>query len=407
VDGSSVRLALAVLATRSIEVIDGRVVLALALLSGLLEVKEVVRSDTKDLVRAGDRLVLQDDGGDVDRVRVELGRGGDGVEPGLKTGESADDTVERNGPDGVTGGRSVGSGEDEDLGETKALGSDLLVVVRLVRAELLEGRASLLVRGELGESTDSLTGGVGGDVEVVTEDGAVGSGNGEGDLGESGIEGLDVDGRVALVGETENGKKTLDFRVGVERPNRDMVASLVADAGIGDVELGENAVALAVLEELLCLDEGSGVGVLGVENTAGTVEGTSRELAEVNFGLIDLGKLADLEVRNIAAGSFLPSELRVNRIEQTVLPLEVVFLHVLVVISLTALANALRSEIGETLVEDAADGVEVLVGRVADYKKEEMRCRERIGKEKKKTHERKRRSSGSQVHRRSRTAAPP
>lgn len=115
-DGSSVRLALAVLATRSIEVVDRRVVLALALLSGLLEVKEVVRSDTKDLVRAGDRLVLEDDGGDVDRVRVELGRGGDGVEPGLKTGEGADDTVERNGPDGVTGSRSVGSGEDEDLG---------------------------------------------------------------------------------------------------------------------------------------------------------------------------------------------------------------------------------------------------------------------------------------------------
>lgn len=238
----------------------------------------------------------------------------------------------------------------------------MLVVVRLIRAELLECRASLLVRGELGESTDSLTGGVGGNVEVVTEDGAVGSGNGEGDLGESGIERLDVDGRVALVGETENGEKTLDFRVGVERPNRDVVASLVADAGIGDVELGENAVALAVLEELLRLDEGSGVGVLGVEDTACTVESAGRELAEVNLGLVDLGKLADLEVRNIAAGSFLPS----------VLPLEVVLLHVLVVVSLTALANALGSEIGETLVEDAADSVEVLVGRIADCRKEEM-----------------------------------
>ena len=72
---------LLVLAARSLELVRRAHLSQSDRLSSVrrLEVEEVVGANAKDVVRVDVRLVLEDDGGDVDRVGEQLGGGGDRV----------------------------------------------------------------------------------------------------------------------------------------------------------------------------------------------------------------------------------------------------------------------------------------------------------------------------------------
>ena len=119
-DGNLVDRLLLVRATGSLDRVlgredTGRLVLGinerrLFAISGVLEVKQEVRASTEHPARldtvARDGLVLEDNAGDVNGMRVELGAGRDGVVPGLEAGDRRHDDVEGNLPcGGVLRGR--------------------------------------------------------------------------------------------------------------------------------------------------------------------------------------------------------------------------------------------------------------------------------------------------------------
>ena len=168
-DGDLVNSLLLVCATRTLNRIlgsqhTGGFLLAvnewcLLAVRGIFEVKQEVGASTEDPTRAnalvGDGFVLEDNAGNVNRVGVELGTGGDRVVTRLETGDRGDDDVEWDLPR-----RSVlGSGENakivtgselENLSELQATVVDDVVVFLLVGVEVLEERLSLRGRSELG-----------------------------------------------------------------------------------------------------------------------------------------------------------------------------------------------------------------------------------------------------------------
>lgn len=168
----------------------------------------------------------------MDRIGVEFRRRGDGVVPGLEAGNGGDDAVEGDRPRGVGGrggvdGEGISSGENEHFGQFEALYPNLVVVERLVGPQSLQESASRVRRSEFGERTDGLSRSDGGNVEVVAENGVVRRRDGEGDLGESGIKGNDVDGLITLRFESQDAKESLHFGIGIEGPNSDVIPRLV------------------------------------------------------------------------------------------------------------------------------------------------------------------------------------
>lgn len=206
------------------------------------DVEEVVGSQSEDPLRRSNlgswlRLVTKNDGGDVDSGRVEFRGGGDGVETRLESRDVGDDSIEGDGPDGGVGRRGrkggvVSSCDLKNLGESKMTVDDLVVVDFLVRSESSETSLDLLRGSVLREEGESLTRRDGRNVEVVTEDGVVGGRSREGDLGESRIEGDDVENGVSLVSlsESEDRKDPFDLDVRVAGPESDVISVLVRDS---------------------------------------------------------------------------------------------------------------------------------------------------------------------------------
>ena len=253
----------------------------------VLEVEQEVGASTEDPAGVDalilDRLVLENNAGNVDRVRVELRTGRNGVVPRLKTRDRRDNDVEGDLPRCSvlgSGGNTdiVLSRELENLSELETTMGDDVVVLFLVRVEVLQESLSLGVRSELGQYTEDLTTCDGADVNVVTEDGNVGRGDGERNFGKRRIEGFDLDDSVLLIVETKSAEQTFNLDLGVGRPYADVVTMLVGDAGVFSVELSMNAVAVSALSEEFASDsDGCRVGVLCVMDALGTGESASRK----------------------------------------------------------------------------------------------------------------------------------
>ena len=69
----------------------------------------------------------------------------------------------------------------------------------------------------------------------MSENSKVGGGNRERDLGESGVEGFNVDNRV-LVLKPESARQVVNLNIRVGRPDADVVTVRVIDTGTRDVE---------------------------------------------------------------------------------------------------------------------------------------------------------------------------
>jgi len=67
------------------------------------------------------------------------------------------------------------------------------------------------VRSVLGELADGLTRSGRRDVEVMAKDSVISRWDREGNFGESGIEGFDIDWFVALLSQSENGEEAFDL----------------------------------------------------------------------------------------------------------------------------------------------------------------------------------------------------
>ena len=271
----------------------------------VLDVEQEVRTDTVDpaLLNIVDvfGLVLEYNDGRMNSVGVELGAGGDRVEPRLQTRDRRHDNVEGNLPcRGVRGGGNsvevVTGGELQDFAELHASVGHDSVVALLVRVQVLQGGLGLRCRRILGQSTKDLTTGEGADVDVVTEDGSVSSGYREGNLGQCGIERLNVDDSVLLLVETESAEKAVDFCVSIQRPNTDVITVLVRDTGTLCAELNVHAVAVrAGGKEFLGHCDGCRVGVLCVMDALGAGESAGRELAWGDRSVWQRGRSIDAD----------------------------------------------------------------------------------------------------------------
>lgn len=255
----------------------------------ILEVKQEVGTDTVHPARLETPgllgLVLEHDGGDVNGIGVQLGAGGDGIVPGLETRDGRNDDVEGNLPSGGVLHRGVSleivtCGVLQDFTELHASGSDYGRIMVLVRVQLLECSLCLGRGCELRQNTKYLTTSKGADVDVVTEHSAVCRGDGEGYLGQSGIERLDVDDCVTLVVETQRAKQTLDFDIRVERPDTDVITVLIRDTRSLGAELDVNTVPVrTVREELASVGDRRRVRVLCIVNALGPRESARGQFA--------------------------------------------------------------------------------------------------------------------------------
>ncbi len=254
-----------------------------------LEVEQEVGTDTVDPARVDAlgllRLVLEDNCGDMDGVRVQLGAGRNGVVPWLETRDGGDDDIEWNLPcrsvlGGGGSGEIVSGGVLQNLAELHAaVGDDVLVVI-FVGVKLLQDSLCLGGGRELGQNAEDLSAGKSADVDVVAENGAVGSRDGEGDLGQSRVERLDVDHRIALLVKTQCAEQTLNFDVRVERPDTDVITVLIGDARTLRAELDVDAVPVCIaLEKFAGKSNGCGIRVLRIVNALGPGECTGRKLA--------------------------------------------------------------------------------------------------------------------------------
>ena len=101
-----------------------------------------------------------------------------------------------------------------------------------------------VVRGrKLRKSGEGLTTHGSTDFEIITENGFVCSGCGNGDFSR-GIGTADLDDGFAFVFHSENAEKTVDFTIGIGRPDSEMVASLVGKTGSFEGDFHVETIAL-------------------------------------------------------------------------------------------------------------------------------------------------------------------
>jgi len=252
---------------------------------GVFEVQKEVGADTvnpsgRNLVMV-DRLVLENDTGDVDGGGMQLGAGRDGVVARLETRDGGDNQIEGHVPRGGIFLRwkdgNIGTRDElQNLSELEAP-VGYYPGVRLFIAS--QGFDPLLGSGGWGvldESAKELSAGDGHDIDIVTENGEVGGRNRERDLGKSGIERFDADNSVLLIVKTEGVQHTVNLDIWVVRPDTNVIAVLVVDTGTLDVELHVNAASVGTsFEELTSDGDRCWVGVLGVVDTLRSCQSTS------------------------------------------------------------------------------------------------------------------------------------
>lgn len=370
----------------------------------MLEVQKEVGTKTvhpllgNDL--AGLVLMLENDDGSMDRTGMEFGARRDRVVPGLETGDSRNDDIEWNIPLGRVLGvgelRNVISGcQLENFAQLEATLGDDGVVFVLVLVELPHEGLSLGGGSEPGQRAENLTTSDSIDINVVPEDGGVGCGDREGNLGKSRVKGLDSDHGILLIVKAESAEQTLDLQIRIDGPNTQVVAMLVGDSRAFRVKLDVDTVAVGVRFEQLASDtDGRSVGILCVVNALGLGKGAGRVftcgdtrmgngiVSEPQYaGELPCGKRTEvnlfrgmgIQLRNdkvsgIAALAFFDAHSGRECLPHTVLPLQVVFLHALVVVTLAAFADAGSTHLGERSVDTTANNVVVLVGLVTQTK---------------------------------------
>jgi len=247
----------------------------MVIVGSVFEVQQEVGTNTidppcGDLVVMG-RLVLENDASGVDEVRVQLGTGRNGVVAGLET-RDGDDQIERHMPrNGVLlrrRDRDVGTGyELQNFSEFEASVGNHLCVFLLISSKGLDPFLSGGTRGVLDKGSKELSTGNGHHIDVVSANGELSGRNRERNLGESGIERLDVDDSVLII-ETESAQQTVNLNIRIARPDADVITVLVVYTGTFDVEFHVNAVSPCVdVEELASDGDGSRERVLGVVDT--------------------------------------------------------------------------------------------------------------------------------------------
>lgn len=111
----------------------------------------------------------------------------------------------------------------------------------------------------------------------MSEDGGVGSRDGEGDLGKSRVQRLNTDDGILLVVKPESTQKALNLQIGVNGPDTQVVTMLVGNTRSFGVKLDVDTITVrASLEELTSDVDGGSVGVLSIVDTLGLGQGTGR-----------------------------------------------------------------------------------------------------------------------------------
>jgi hypothetical protein len=250
----------------------------------VLEVQQEIGADTKHpfglQARAGEGLVFEYDSGDVDGGGVEFRAGGDGVVAGLETRDRGDDDVEGDGPrGGVLLGRVgvdlIARRQLENFAELEATIGDDGVIFLLVGIESLYNLLRLGCGSVFRERAEDLTTDDSADIEVVSENGGVGCGDGERNLGKCGIKGLDADHGILLVEQTESAEEASNLDVWVQRPHADVITVLIRDSRALGAKLEMDTVPLlGRLEQLASRSDRCRVRVLGVVDALGLCERT-------------------------------------------------------------------------------------------------------------------------------------
>lgn len=112
----------------------------------------------------------------------------------------------------------------------------------------------------------------------MAEDGAVSGGNGEGNLGKSGIQRVYTDDGILLVVETKGAKQSVNLDIRVCGPDTDVITMLIIDSRAVNAKLDVNTVAVGgFLEKFTGDSNRCREGVFGIMNSLGTGESAGRE----------------------------------------------------------------------------------------------------------------------------------
>jgi hypothetical protein len=178
---------------------------------------------------------------------MKLRARGDGVVTRLETGDRRHDDVKGNRPcGGVLGSRwdsrIIARRQLKNFTKLEATIGDNVVVFLLVGIESFHSLLRLWRWSELRQRAEDLTTGNSADIDVVSENGSVGCGNGERNLGKGGIQGFNADNVVLFVEQPESAEKTVDLNVWVRRPHSDVIPMLICDPGTLGIKLDMNTV---------------------------------------------------------------------------------------------------------------------------------------------------------------------
>ena len=330
----------------------------------LLESEEVVGGDTAEGIITAGKLGGLDHGGDRDLLGVFERRGRDGVVTRLELGDTLNESRE-----GDVGPLLALADNIQNASDVEMVNADLLVEVILFGAELGHFGLGLRIGSKSSELSDELTGDGRANFHVVANDGVVGSRSREGNLG-GGLESLDADNSVALIGETQDVHEAINLLTRVRGPNSDVITGLVVEVRGADIDIHVEAVAVLDGEELVGLGDGGNVRVVSVEWALGG----SVEMHLVGFTEIDFRRLLGqvIPFDNAEDGlvnglALLQAHLLSESLPHGFLPGQEIFLHgTSAIIALASVADAVGTELLESLVDIADHGVVVLIGVVSE-----------------------------------------
>lgn len=142
------------------------------------------------------------------------------------------------------------------------------MVFLLVGVQILQEGLGFGCRSELGKCSENLATSDGVDINVVSKNGAVGGGDGEGDLGQSRVKRFDPNDSILLVVQAQSAEHTFDLQIGVDWPNTQVISMLVCDARTFGVELDVYAVTISLgREKFASQRDRCGVRILCVVDT--------------------------------------------------------------------------------------------------------------------------------------------
>lgn len=252
--------------------------------------------------------------------------------------------------------------------------------VVLVASQLGHLSLDLLVGSKSSQSGDELTGDGGTNFQVVANDGIVSGRSREGNLG-SGLESLDGDDLLTLVGKTSDAQESVNLVTSVGRPDGNVVTSSVREGGAADVNLEVNAVPVLDLEEFVGFGNGGNVRVVSVEGTLlGAFKVHLIGLAEVDFGGLRSQALTDSNAKDgfVDGLALFQAHVSSQSSPHGFLPSQKVLFHSSsAIVTLAGVANAVSAILGQEPVDIPHHGVVVFVGVVTETESDVVEVVER------------------------------